>query len=94
MTTSRFALRTLSALLISTCLLPSAFAEAPGRPAHPSDDYGLNSLSGTYLAARSADVDKDIPSAAAFYQSALAADPENLLLLERTLVLTAAAGQI
>ena len=51
-------------------------------------------LAGTYLAARTADVEKDMPNAAAFYRSALEADPENVFLLERALVLTAAAGDI
>ena len=39
-------------------------------------------------------VEKDVPNAASFYRSALKADPENTTLLERALVLSAAAGDI
>jgi tetratricopeptide (TPR) repeat protein len=67
---------------------------APSAGAATGEAVGTGSLAGTYLAARTADVEKDLPNAAAFYRSALAADPENLLLLERSLVLTAAAGEI
>ena len=51
-------------------------------------------LAGTYLAARTADVEKDVPNAASFYRSALKSDPENVFLLERALVLSAAAGEV
>ncbi|HSG94265.1 MAG TPA: tetratricopeptide repeat protein, partial [Afifellaceae bacterium] len=43
-------------------------------------------------AARTADAGKDIGSAAAFYQAAHKADPDNLQLLERAVILTAASG--
>ena len=52
------------------------------------------SLSGTYLAARTADVEKDAESAAGFYRPALEADPDNTYLLERSLILSAASGDI
>jgi tetratricopeptide (TPR) repeat protein len=74
-------------------LLAVALSAAPAL-AVTSDDLALSSLSGTYLAARTADVAKDIPNAADFYQSALRSDPENLFLLERALILTAAAGDM
>lgn len=66
----------------------------PALGVQSADEFGLNSLSGTYLAARTADVGKDFPSAAVFYRTALKADPENLALLERALVLSAAAGEV
>jgi tetratricopeptide (TPR) repeat protein len=59
-----------------------------------SGDVDLQSLAGTYLAARTADVEKDVPNAALFYRSALKSDPDNLFLLERALVMTAAAGDV
>ena len=57
-----------------------------------NDQIEFNSLAGAYLAARTADAGKDISSAAAFYQAAHEADPDNLRLLERTVILTAANG--
>ena len=63
-------------------------------PAHAATDDKIQfrSLSGAYLAARTADAGKDIGSAAAFYQAAYKADPDNLKLLERAIILTAASG--
>lgn len=52
------------------------------------------SLAGAYLAARTADVEKDVGQAAGFYRDALAIDPDNLFLLERAVVLSAAAGDL
>lgn len=51
------------------------------------------SLAGLYLAARAADSDRDFASAAAFYRSAYDADPDNMFLLERAVVLSAMSGQ-
>jgi tetratricopeptide (TPR) repeat protein len=51
-------------------------------------------LAGSYLAARSADAAKDIGAAASFYSDALADDPQNPTLLERTVILHAADGNI
>jgi len=95
MTTTQPLRQRLKAALLAGAVLSAAFA-APAAWAVQSadDDGGLNSLSGTYLAARTADAAKDIPNAAAFYQSALQADPQNLFLLERALTLTAAAGDM
>ena len=49
-------------------------------------------LAGSYLAARSADTNKDISAAATFYSDALSDDPENPTLLERTVILEIAKG--
>ena len=51
-------------------------------------------LAGSYLAARSADMAKDIGAAASFYSDALADDPRNPTLLERTVILDVADGNI
>ncbi len=51
-------------------------------------------LAGSYLAARSADVAKDIAAAANFYSDALADDPLNPTLLERSIILHAANGNL
>jgi tetratricopeptide (TPR) repeat protein len=61
-------------------------------PCRLLDKIQFSSLSGAYLAARTADAGKDIDSAAAFYQAAHKADPDNLNLLERAIILTAASG--
>ncbi len=52
------------------------------------------SLSGSYLAGRSADVAHDVKSAIDYFQSALEADPDNATLIERVLLLQASAGDI
>ncbi|HMB47531.1 MAG TPA: tetratricopeptide repeat protein [Afifellaceae bacterium] len=58
------------------------------------DEVELNSLSGIYLAARIADAGRDFSSAGTFYRAAFQNDPENLFLLDRSMVLTAAEGRI
>ena len=80
---------TLKAALVLPCLLWAA----PALPA-PAEELEMTSLSGIYLAARTADVEKDVARAAEFYREAYAGDPENLTLLERALILTAAAGDV
>lgn len=50
-------------------------------------------LSGSYLAGRSADNDHDLQAAIHYFNDALQADPENPTLLERVLILRLAAGQ-
>jgi tetratricopeptide (TPR) repeat protein len=55
-------------------------------------DVDVRSLAGAYLAARTADVDKDVDEASAFYRAALRRDPGNQFLIERAMVLSAAAG--
>ncbi len=80
----------LAALIVAPFLLASAALAVRS----PIEDRDLTSLSGTYLAARTADVEKDTESAARFYRAALQADPGNLYLLERALVLSASAGDV
>ncbi len=70
------------------------FLATPAFAVQRVDNGDLDSLSGTYLAARTADVEKDVASAARFYRAALKADPDNLFLLERALVLSAGAGNV
>jgi tetratricopeptide (TPR) repeat protein len=74
----------LSSLFCLPLLAPAA--------AVTDDQIQFRSLSGAYLAARIADTGKDIGSAAAFYQAAHKADPDNVRLLERAVILTAASG--
>jgi tetratricopeptide (TPR) repeat protein len=77
---SRFAV-----LAASLLLAAPAGAVSTGEDVPPS-------FSGSYLAARTADVEKDAESAAGFYRQALKSDPENTYLLERSLILSASSG--
>src|SRR3954447_4547294 len=69
-------------------------AGAPAAAEQIAGDSDLTSLSGTYLAARTADVEKDVPGAAAYYREALKSDPDNAYFLERALILTCASGDV
>jgi len=51
-------------------------------------------MSGSYLAARHASVERDATSAAAFYRSALRVDPKNNELLDRAFISSLADGDI
>ena len=83
----------LAALLLLGLLLPSA--SAPTRAAAATGEEGSDAgFAGTYLAARTADVERDLAKAAEFYRLALSADPSSLYLLERAVVLAAASGDV
>ena len=90
----RFAPFPLAAASLAALVMLPALSGNPALAVQTADDVDLNSLAGTYLAARTADVEKDLPNAAHFYRSALEADPESQFLVERALVLTAAAGDV
>jgi len=87
MTRALSALCRLLALFLAVCLPLLAPAAAA-----TDDQIQFRSLAGAYLAARIADAGKDIGSAAAFYRAAHKADPDNVRLLERSVILTAANG--
>ncbi len=80
------------ARLAALLLLPFLVATPAAAVQSPLGDQDTHGLAGTYLAARTADVEKDIPGAASLYRSALRSDPDNVSLLERALILSAAAG--
>jgi tetratricopeptide (TPR) repeat protein len=48
--------------------------------------FGVSSLSGTYLAGRHAGRERDMEAAAAYFARALARDPENPVLIERSFI--------
>lgn len=84
-----------SARLLAVALVAvGASGAARAEVADKIDTSGLRTLSGSYLAARHAGNLKDLASAAAFYKRALAADPENELLLDRTVMLLVASGAL
>jgi tetratricopeptide (TPR) repeat protein len=56
------------------------------------DSGAIPSLAGSYLAARSADLARDMKSAVVFYNDALLSDPQSGALMERLLLLTLATG--
>jgi tetratricopeptide (TPR) repeat protein len=72
-------------------------------PDHPTDnsaqfpsshDLKALTMSGSYLAARHASVERDASSAATFYRSALRVDPKNNELLDRAFISSLADGDI
>lgn len=88
-TSRRMSLR----LAVAACLAVVGLAR-PTMALSAAEDISLNSLSGIYLAAKVADANRDFESAAGFYRAALKDDPDNVFLLDRSLVLTVAEGRI
>ncbi len=80
-------------LSIGLAALASLIAWSPAASASSVADFPTT-LAGSFLAARSADMAKDIGAAAAFYSDALADDPQNPTLLERTVILNVANGNL
>src|ERR1700704_6963873 len=84
-----------------TGLLPAgisgvlAFQSLAAQTTPPSPlDLSRASPSGNYLAARSANVDRDAATAAAHYNAALKADPKNPELLELAFYAVLAGGEV
>src|SRR3989440_2402054 len=97
----RFNRWTIAAFAFTALAVPSPLAaQTPGHPADNSVQFpnsrDLKSLtmSGSYLAARHASVERDAASAAAFYRSALRSDPKNNELLDRAFISSVADGDI
>jgi tetratricopeptide (TPR) repeat protein len=97
----RLARCVIAASTLSVLVLPgSLLAQTPDRPTDNSarfpSPHDLKSLtmSGSYLAARHASVERDSASAAAFYRSALRIDPKNNELLDRAFISSLADGDI
>ncbi len=55
---------------------------------------GAQGIAGPYLAAKQAETRGDVAAAARLYAQTLARDPENLFLLERTMILQIGAGKV
>src|SRR5580700_4012988 len=97
----RYNRRTLAAVAIAALVLPGAtWARAQERLADNSAQFPTShdlkalTTSGSYLAARHANVERDAASAAAFYRSALRTDPKNNELLDRAFISSLADGDI
>src|SRR5882724_9678821 len=97
----RFNRWTIAAVTAAALAAPgSLLAQTPEHTGDNSAQFpsksDLKSLttSGSYLAARHASVERDANSAAAFYRSALRADPKNNELLDRAFISSLADGDI
>ncbi len=97
----RFNRWTIAALSFAVLAAPGTLSAQT--PDHPTDnsaqfpnsrDLKSLTMSGSYLAARHASVERDAASAAAFYRSALRADPKNNELLDRAFISSVAEGDI
>jgi tetratricopeptide (TPR) repeat protein len=97
----RFNRWTIAALAFTALAMPGSVSAQT--PDHPTDNsaqfptsHDLKSLtmSGSYLAARHASVERDSNSAATFYRSALRTDPKNNDLLDRAFISSLADGDI
>src|SRR5258708_9829622 len=89
----RFTRWTLAAFAFTALAVPGPLsAQTPDHPADNSAQFpnsrDLKSLtmSGSYLTARHASVERDAASAATFYRSALRTDPNNNEFLDRTFI--------
>jgi len=101
MFSTRFNRWTIAAIAFTALAMPGSLSAQT--PDHPSDNsaqfptsHDLKSLtmSGSYLAARHASVERDSNSAATFYRSALRTDPKNNELLDRAFISSLADGDI
>jgi tetratricopeptide (TPR) repeat protein len=97
----RFNRWTIAAFAFTALAVPGSVSAQT--PDHPSDnsaqfpssrDLRSLTMSGSYLAARHASVERDAASAATFYRSALRTDPKNNELLDRAFISSLADGDI
>src|SRR5579871_3566020 len=90
--------RCLTALLAAgawaTLAVESVAAQANATTVPSPLDLAHNTPSGNYLAARTANVDRDATTAAAYYAAALKADPKNAELLELAFYSQLAGGDL
>ena len=101
MFSTRFNRWIVAAFAVTALATPcSLSAQTPDHPADNSAQFPSNrdlkslTMSGSYLAARHASVERDANSAAAFYRSALRTDPKNNELLDRAFISSLADGDI
>ena len=97
----RFNRWTIAAFAFTALATPGALlAQTPDHPSDNSAQFPSNrdlkslTMSGSYLAARHASVERDSNSAATFYRSALRTDPKNNELLDRAFISSLADGDI
>src|ERR1700709_629623 len=97
----RFNRSAIAALAFTVLAVPGSLsAQTPDHPADNSAQFPSSrdmkslTMSGSYLAARHASVERDANSAATFYRSALRTDPKNNELLDRAFISSLADGDI
>src|SRR2546430_6671813 len=97
----RFNRWTIAAFAFTALAVPGPLAaQTPGHPADNSLHFHKTrylmslTMSGSYLPARHASVERDASSAATFYRSALRTDPKNNELLDRAFISSLADGDI
>lgn len=97
----RFNRWTIAAVALTALALAGPVpAQTPDHPADSSAQFPSSrdmktlTMSGSYLAARHASVERDATSAAQFYRSALRIDPKNNELLDRAFISSLADGDI
>ena len=97
----RFNRWTIAAFAFAALAVPASLsAQTPDHPADNSAQFPTShdlkslTMSGSYLAARHASVERDAASAATFYRSALRTDPKNNELLDRAFISSLADGDI
>jgi hypothetical protein len=81
------ALPVFAVLAMSSSAFPAARAQAPST-------YSRTTVSGNYLAARHAGIERDATAASAYYRAALRGDSANTDLLNRTFLAVLANGDI
>ncbi|MGF9693216.1 tetratricopeptide repeat protein [Rhizobium sp. 0TCS1.26] len=96
----KFALRLLSSatfgaalILASAALQPAAAQDKPVTEAPIFSSEKVNTFSGAFLAARTADVDHDYSTAIALYEKALQFEPANIDIRERLMISLLMNGQ-
>jgi tetratricopeptide (TPR) repeat protein len=101
MLSTRFNRWTIAVFAVAALAAPASLsAQTPDHPADNSaqfpskGDLKALTVSGSYLAARHASVERDASSAATFYRSALRTDPKNNELLDRAFISSLADGDI
>ncbi|MCD7110880.1 tetratricopeptide repeat protein [Rhizobium sp. DKSPLA3] len=65
---------------------PAPAAKAEAETAKPFDVNSVNSFSGSFLAARTADVDHDLDTATKLYRTALEFEPDNVEVKQRLMI--------
>ena len=82
---------------VSSAALAAVVLVLTGEPAAAESElpnFGMSSLSGTYLAGRHAGRERDMEAAAAYFGRALARDPENPVLIERAFIHELSVGNM
>jgi tetratricopeptide (TPR) repeat protein len=82
---------------VPSAVLAAVLLVLTGEPAASESElpsFGISSLSGTYLAGRHAGRERDMEAAAAFFSRALARDPDNPVLIERTFIHELSVGNM